>query len=1497
MNDTRNQGLYVPQAEKDSCGVGLLANLKNKKSHHILDDALTMLENMEHRGACGCDENTGDGAGILLQVPFDFFERELPSNLEIEIPDEYGIGMFFFPKDQVEQDYCMERVIRIVDRYDFNLFHVRDVPVDNSMLGKGALDSEPDIKQLYIQYIGEDKDKVDLEKKLYFLRSHLMKYLYNRNGSLRDTFYITSLSSKTIVYKGQLRAIQLRDYFKDLSNTRFTTAVAIVHSRFSTNTVPKWKLAQPFRCIAHNGEINTIQGNINWWKARERHLETHQMLFSNLPDVFPVCDPYLSDSGNFDNVVDFLIRTTRSIPHALMMMIPEAWQNDPTIPKYKKDFYAYHDAIMEPWDGPASICFTDGTLVGATLDRNGLRPSRYLVTDDDLLVLASEAGVIDIDPSKIAYKGKLQPGKILVADLDEGRIITDQEVKETICKRKPYGQWLESNNIHIDKVATRLEKEEEHKLSLYQRKLVFGFTKEDQDLILDSMIGQGKEPIGSMGADIPLAVLSKLAQHPSHYFKQQFAQVTNPPIDPLRESTYMSLITQLCGTSQVIRVGADEARTITIDSPVLLPSEYTSLKYQSRFNVSSIDTTFDPSELDLLPAIKSTISQALKKVENGAKLLLLSDEDVDQTHVAIPSLLLVGALHHALIESGLRKDVSIILKGGDIWETHHVATLLSYGVDAVYPHLAMDTVLELNQTKDTSDKEAIYQYRKAVNKGLLKIMSKLGISTLQSYKGAQTFEALGISTEVVDVCFKGTVTRIEGMTFDDLQRECLAKHRLAFHTGGSTADLPDAGVYHWNQRGEYHIFNPQSIHLLQFATKTNNKDVYNQYTAEIDKVTKNASTLRSFFDFKSNAKAIPIEEVEPVSEILKRFASGAMSFGSISKEAHTTLAIAMNRIGAKSNSGEGGEDAARFDKKENGDWERSAIKQVASGRFGVTSHYLTNAEEIQIKMAQGAKPGEGGQLPGHKVDLNIARVRHSTPGVGLISPPPHHDIYSIEDLAQLIYDLKNANRQARISVKLVSKSGVGVIASGVTKAHADHILISGFDGGTGASPLSSIRHAGLPWEMGLSETHQTLLLNGLRDRVTLQADGQMRTGRDLAVATLLGAEEWGVATAALVVEGCILMRKCHLNTCPVGIATQDPELRAKFDGKVDHLVNYFHFLAQDLREIMASLGFKTINEMVGRSDLLKVNKSGRHWKTANLDLSPILQRVETDHVQEMYKNIPQDHGLDEVLDHKLIASSLLARNDTVTTNNIFDVKSTDRAVGTMLSNEISKQYGAAGMPEESIAFRFKGSAGQSFGAFGVKGLFFTLEGEANDYFGKGLCGAKLILVPDREAKYLSQDNIIAGNVALYGATSGQVYIRGQAGDRFCVRNSGATAIVEGIGDNGCEYMTGGKVIILGEVGRNFGAGMSGGTAYLYQPEGLEESKINHELVELGSPNQAELEEIRAEVRLHFKHTASPLALEILQDWDKSKGNFVQVMPKGYLEALKKAGLLTNTKAS
>ena len=1499
MKDAKHQqGLYVPQLEKDSCGTGLIANLDNKASHDLVSNALTILENMEHRGACGCDPESGDGAGILTHIPHSFFKRQ---ELGFELPEagKYGVGMCFFPTDTDLIDALMEYVEGSAAREDIAYLGYRKVPVDSSVLGESSAASQPEIRQLFFKP-NRNLGRKEFDKKLLVLRKSVHHKAHADLPDLIDDFYFASISSRTMVLKGQLTSWQVRLFYKDLQNPDYQSAIAMVHSRFSTNTVPKWKLAQPFRMISHNGEINTIMGNANWWRAKEKFLKTDAFTDKELERVTPLFYKRSSDSSIFDTVFEFLVFSGRSIPHSLMMMIPEAWQNSRNIEDYKKAFYEYHEAHIEPWDGPASICFTDGTVIGATLDRNGLRPSRYMLTDDNDLIMASETGVLPVEPSKVVYKSRLEPGKILIADLDEGEIIGDEKLKEIVCNRFPYQKWVDESKVHIDDVDSEDRELQIDDHSIIQHKLAHGFTTEDEELIISAMSENAKEPIGSMGADIPAAVLSRYAQHIANYFKQQFAQVTNPPIDPLREAEFMTLKCALGGASDICNIKENTAKFIRLDSPILDSTTFQKINgiKHEYFNSAEIDCTFkkEYKSRDLYKSIVLIKNKISALADQGVNIFILSNRKIGPDRVPIPSLLIAGAVHQHLINDGLRHKASIIVDGSDILETHHCATCISYGADAVYPRLALRTVEDLTnigKLKKYSLKEYQEKYIKAINKGLLKVMSKLGISTIQSYKGAQTFEALGISSEVVDVCFTGTVSRIQGMKFDDLAQEALVKHKLAFEDQEAN-ELIDLGIYQWKRRGEYHLFNPQSVHLLQHSTKTNDYKTYKKYTDVINNQERIAVTLRSLLDF-TDRSPIPLSEVEPAENIMKRFATGAMSFGSISHEAHTTLAKAMNRIGAKSNSGEGGEDEERFKKLSNGDWERSAIKQVASGRFGVTINYLSNCNEIQIKMAQGAKPGEGGQLPGHKVNDWIAKVRHSTPGVGLISPPPHHDIYSIEDLAQLIYDLKNANRDARISVKLVSKAGVGIIASGVAKGHADHILIAGADGGTGASPLSSIRHAGLPWELGLAETHQTLVQNKIRDRVTIQTDGQIRTGRDMAIATLLGAEEWGIATAALVVEGCILMRKCHLNTCPVGIATQDEELRKKFTGEVEHVVNYFKFLAEDMREIMAELGFKTVNEMVGKTHKLKIKENVGHWKLKNLDLSPLLYRSEYAGKVGEYKAVEQDHEIDDVLDTKLIAYADLAIEDKIAIQSVFDIKNTDRAVGAMLSNQIAKKYGSTGLEDDSISFRFRGSAGQSFGAFAAKGITFTVEGDTNDYFGKGLSGAKLIVVTDRDARFEPSENIIIGNVALYGATSGEAYIKGVAGERFCVRNSGASAVVEGIGAHGCEYMTGGLAIILGEIGRNFGAGMSGGIAYIYDPNNDQSQNCNKEMIYLEQLESNDHDILRDHVRKHFKYTGSKRALEILQNWENEKSNFLKVMPKEYKAVLEMKAKLNNQK--
>ncbi len=1493
---TKKKGLYTPQLEKDACGTGLIANLNGHKTHQLIENALRMLTNMEHRGACGCEPNTGDGAGILIQTPHEFFSKKC-KELGFDLPEfgKYGVGMVFFPSDRMLRRQCRVLFNDYIDEMGFEVLGYRKIPTDNEELGETAVSVEPRMEQVFVKPI-QELDRDTLERRLYVLRKFSTHNIHKTFPQSKEYFYITSFSYKTVVYKGQLTTYQLRPYFPDLQDEACKSAIALIHSRFSTNTLPKWKLAQPFRYVAHNGEINTIMGNLNWWKSKEKLLKQTAFTQEEMEKLYPVCGENLSDSGNFDNVLEFMVLGGFSLPHALMMMIPEAWQHDEEMEDYKKAFYEYHRNIMEPWDGPASICFTDGRLVGATLDRNGLRPSRYCLTEDNTLIVASEAGALPVDPSTILYKGRLQPGKILIADLEQNRVIEDDELKAAICKAHPYREWLDEHKVCLDELPQ--QKEPVVELSdqyLLQRQQLFGFTKEDLKVIIEPMIKEGMDPIGSMGADTPLAVLSHQSQHLANYFKQLFAQVTNPPIDPIRERSVMSLYAMLGGEEDIMNVVPERAKFIHLPSPVVTNEDFNKIKLLNHkdYKVGVIDIVFraDGQKGRLRAAIDQICAVAEDLLRNKYNILILSDRSADIFKAPVPSLLAVGAVHHHLIRQGLRNQTSLVVEAGDVRETHHFATLIGYGASAVNPYMVYSSIADLKRKgvfDPDQELERLYgSYNKAVGKGLLKIMSKIGISTLQSYHGAQIFEALGIHEEVIEKCFKGTISRIQGVDFDGIAQETLSRHHLAFaEKKVPHQQLEVGGVFQWKRQGEAHTFNPKSVHYLQLASRQNDYEAYKKYAAVINEQNEKALTLRGLLAFRKG-EAIPIEEVEPVEKIFKRFATGAMSFGSISHEAHTTLAIAMNRIGGKSNSGEGGEDEIRYAPKPNGDSERSAIKQIASGRFGVTSYYLTNADELQIKMAQGAKPGEGGQLPGHKVDEWIGRVRHSTPGVGLISPPPHHDIYSIEDLAQLIFDLKNANRDARINVKLVSKAGVGIIASGVAKAHADAILISGHDGGTGASPITSIRHAGLPWELGLAETQQTLVMNNLRDRVTLQTDGQIRTGRDLAIAILLGAEEWGVATAALVVEGCIMMRKCHLNTCPVGIATQDPILRKRFAGDPEHVINFFTFLAQDLREIMASLGFRTVEEMVGKVEMLKLKKNIDYWKYKKLDLSPILYKEPADEAIGQYKLVEQDHGIAQVLDRRLIEQAAMALGKGRPVSGTFVIRNTDRAVGAMLSNEISKRYHGKGLPAGTISFRFRGSAGQSFGAFGASGIEFFLEGEANDYFGKGLSGGRLIVAPDGEARFEASQNIIIGNVAFYGATSGEAYINGMAGERFAVRNSGVKTVVEGIGDHGCEYMTGGVVVILGNTGKNFAAGMSGGMAFVFDENGHFPKRVNREMVDLDPLSIEDFEVLKKLIENHFSYTNSKKAKMILDDWENQKARFIKVMPRDYKRVLEK----------
>ncbi|MDZ4072528.1 MAG: glutamate synthase large subunit [Sediminibacterium sp.] len=1496
-------GLYDPSFEHDACGIGFVANIKGSKSHQHIADALTVLENMEHRGACGCESNTGDGAGIMIQIPHEFFFDEcIRQGAHLPAYGKYGVGFIFFPKELRLREECRDIFNRSAEKLGLDILCYRKVPVNTTDIGKTALSVEPFMEQVFIACPDHLTNPDDFERKLFVLRNYATHTINNTVKKDEIGFYLASLSHKTIVYKGQLTSTQVRGYFPDLNDKRVVSAFGLVHSRFATNTFPSWKLAQPFRYIAHNGEINTLQGNLNWLRTSEKGFTSPYFTREEMDMLLPIVTNGQSDSACLDNMIELLTLTGRSLPHVMMMLIPEAWDGNEQMDPMKKAFYEYHACMMEPWDGPASISFTDGKIIGATLDRNGLRPSRYCVTTDDRVIMASETGTLPIDASLIKEKGRLQPGKMFVVDMEQGRIISDEELKQQICSQKPYGEWLNKYKIRLEELPeprvmfTHLEHDQVFK---YQK--AFGYSTEDLDTIIAPMALDGKEPIGSMGTDTPLAVLSEQPQHLSSYFKQLFAQVTNPPIDPIRERMVMSLATFAGSNGNLLVEDPLACHSVALKHPVLNNYELEKIRSIDTgiFQAKTLQTYFraDGKPGSLKAGLDRICRYAADAVEDGFEVLILTDRAIDSDHAQIPSLLATAAVHHHLIRKGYRGQVGIIVEAGDVWEVHHFACLIAFGATAINPYLALSSIRDMKlshklQTDIDAD-QLKKNYIKAVNEGLLKVFSKMGISTLQSYQGAQIFEIIGLNKKVVDTYFTGATSRIEGMGLDEIAKETLAKHFFAFGKKEIPVDrLPVGGIYQWKRKGEFHLFNPQTIHLLQHATKSNDYNTFKKYSKLINDQSEKACTLRSLFQFRKNRPSISIDEVEPAENIYKRFATGAMSFGSISWEAHTTLAIAMNRLGGKSNTGEGGEDEIRYQPLPNGDSMRSSIKQVASARFGVTSLYLTEADELQIKMAQGAKPGEGGQLPGHKVDDWIGKTRHATPGVGLISPPPHHDIYSIEDLAQLIFDLKNANRKARINVKLVSKAGVGTIAAGVAKAKADVVLISGHDGGTGASPISSIKHAGLPWELGLAETHQTLVKNKLRSRIVVQADGQMKTGRDIAIATLLGAEEWGVATAALIVEGCIMMRKCHLNTCPVGVATQDPELRKRFAGDPDHVVHFFKFITQELREIMAELGYRTVNEMVGQVDTLEMREGITHWKYDQLDLSAVLFKEPESLYTGLYQQEEQDHGLSSVLDWKLLALAKPAIDQKEKVRASIDIKNTDRTVGTILSNEITKKYGAAGLPDDTIHFSFQGTAGQSFGAFNTKGITLELEGDANDYFGKGLSGATLIVYPAKASAFVPEENIIIGNVALYGATSGKAFIRGKAGERFAVRNSGAEVVVEGVGDHGCEYMTGGKAIILGSTGRNFAAGMSGGIAYIYDAEGSFAEKCNMEMVALDPLEADDSIYLKEMITQHHTYTNSTVARFILDDFDHQLKNFVKVFPGDYKKALQKKATVT-----
>nr|MBC7612917.1 glutamate synthase large subunit [Pseudopedobacter sp.] len=1495
MNQLNQQpeGLYDPKFEHDACGTGFITNINGKKSHQIIVDALTMLENMEHRGACGCDPDSGDGAGIMIQIPHEFFLDECMIHaIDLKEPGNYGIGMMFMPKDVPSRKAVRKIIESCAKKLNLPVLGYRKVPVNSNVVGETSRSVEPSVKQIFIGKPPHIIDNDDFERKLYILRRLISRTLNETLAEGEGEFYFTSLSSRVIVYKGQLTTYQVRQYYYDLQDERLTSAFGMIHSRFSTNTFPSWRLAQPFRYISHNGEINTLTGNLNWFYAGLRSYVSPFFTSEEMDMIIPVIDNNQSDSACLDNIVEILMHSGRSLPHVMMMLVPEAWDGNEAMDPIKKAFYEFHATLMEPWDGPAALTFTNGKLIGSILDRNGLRPLRYVITNDNRVIVASEAGVLAVDEKTIIRKGRLQPGKMFLIDIEHGQIITDEEIKYKIAGRQPYGTWLENYKIRLEELPEpRVSFTGMSKESVYRYQKVFGYSREDIESIIKPMALDGKEPIGSMGTDVPLAVLSDRPQHISSYFKQFFAQVTNPPIDPIRERLVMSLATFIGNNGNILDEDKMHCHCVTLQQPILKDNELEKLRSidTGLFHAKTLQTYFKADGLlgSMQNGIDRLCRYAEDAVNDGFEVLILSDRAIDSEHAPIPSLLAVSAIHHHLIKKGLRGAVGLVVEAGDIWEVHHFACLLAFGATAINPYLALASIQALKEDKletDLDEKILVKNYVKSVCDGLLKIFSKMGISTLQSYHGSQVFEILGINKQVVDQYFCGAVSRIGGLGLDELAREALFKHINGFK-GDADQLLPEGGIYQWKRRGEAHLFNPTTVHLLQHATKMGDYHTYKKYASAVNNQKDKMYTLRGLLDFAKHLEPILIDAVESVESIMKRFATGAMSFGSISHEAHSTLAIAMNRIGGKSNTGEGGEDEMRFETMPNGDSMRSAIKQIASARFGVTINYLTNADELQIKMAQGAKPGEGGQLPGHKVDDWIAKVRHSTPGVGLISPPPHHDIYSIEDLAQLIFDLKNANRAARINVKLVSKAGVGTIAAGVAKAHADVILIAGYDGGTGASPMSSVKHAGLPWELGLAEAHQTLVKNKLRSRVVLQTDGQLKTGRDLAIAALLGAEEWGVATAALVAGSCIMMRKCHLNTCPVGVATQDPELRKLFSGRPEHVVNLFNFMAQELREIMAELGFKTINEMVGRVQFLKMKEGITHWKAKKLDFSAMLHPMIYPKGLTLYNSETQDHGMDDIIDWKLLAASKVALESKTPVFGTFQLKNTDRTVGTLLSNEIAKIYGSNGLPDNTINFKFSGSAGQSFGAFAAKGISFELEGEANDYVGKGLSGAQIAIYPAKESTFVPEDNIIVGNVVLYGATSGGLFIRGQAGERFAVRNSGATAVVEGVGDHGCEYMTGGKALIIGKTGRNFAAGMSGGIAWIYDIDGTFVDNCNREMVDLDPLNVKDEELIIKLLKKHDQLTQSAVAKFLVEHWNDESAKFIKVFPKEFKRVL------------
>ena len=1522
------QGLYDPRFEHDNCGFGFLCHIKGRPSHRLVDQAMEMLLNMEHRGGCGCDPDTGDGAGVLVAMPHEFNRRVAVEN-KFDLPayGEYAVGMMFLPADVVLRRKCERLFERVLADYDMEVIGWRDVPTDGSILGGTSGAVEPRVRQAFVGMKRHFFNRADFNRRLYLVRQRVENAI--EHGDARDwpavvkeQFYVCTLSTNRMVYKGMLTAGQLPRYYADLREPDFASHYAVVHSRFSTNTFPSWRLAHPYRYLAHNGEINTIRGNRNWMKSRYDSL-TSERFGDELTKLFPILSDSTSDSATLDNCLQFLAVNGRSLPHAMLMLIPEAWQNNRLMDPDLRAFYEYHACLMEPWDGPAGVAFTNGEQLGATLDRNGLRPARYYVTHDDLLIMGSEAGCVSVPPESVKEKSRLRPGRVLLVDFAEGRIVDDAEVKQGLVDARPWRRWLEENMVELDSLpeadSPRRHGGTEEEIGseppclrasvvssdLLATQRAFGYTNEDLKLLMFPMAATGAEAVGSMGADTPLACLSDKPQPLFHYFKQLFAQVTNPPLDAIREEMVTSLVTYLGHERNLLSESPRHARLVKLKTPVITTDELAKLRAlgerEPDFKTATVYTHFhvggDPGE-SLQTALDELCHDASEAVHGGASILILSDHGVSKDLAPIPSLLATAAVHHHLIREGTRNSCGIVVETGEAREGHHFCTLIGYGAGAVNPYLALETIDDLHDEAlfpdDVDLHDARKNFVKAAGKAVLKVASKMGISTVQSYRGAQIFEALGIGRDVIDRYFVGTPSRIGGVGLSEIAQEAMMKHRRAFPPleVEPSVILDSGGFYQWRRDGEYHQWNPQTVAKLQHAVRVDSFKTFQQYTALVDDDARRRSTLRGLMEFDSPLPPVPLDEVEPAREIVKRFATGAMSFGSISKESHETLALAMNQIGGRSNSGEGGEDPERYvPLKINGEKpaanpRRSAIKQVASGRFGVTADYLVNCDQVQIKVAQGAKPGEGGALSGQKVDEYIAKVRHSTPGVGLISPPPHHDIYSIEDLAQLIHDLKNVNPTADVSVKLVSEVGVGTVAAGVAKAKADHIVISGYDGGTGNAALSSIKHCGLPWEMGLAETQQTLVLNGLRGRVRLQTDGGMRTGRDVAIAALLGAEEVGFSTAPLIATGCIMMRVCHLNTCPVGIATQDPELRKKFQGKPEHVVNFMFFVAEEVRLLMAQLGFRTWEDMVGRSDVLKFADLGEHGKARTLDLTPILVRPETQPGDTPFKTSEQDHGLKDALDQRLIelARPALERGEAVSAE--VELRNINRTVGAMLSGEIARRHGAAGLADGLIHFKMTGTAGQSFGAFLARGVTLELEGDANDYLGKGLSGGRIAVYPPASSTFKASENIIAGNVIGYGAVAGEMYLRGVVGERFCVRNSGASAVVEGCGDHGCEYMTGGRVAVLGPTGRNFAAGMSGGVAYVYDPDDKFTRLCNHDMVELGLVEEPDdLAALRELLENHARHTGSTLAKGMLEHFDSAATFFTRVMPTDYKRVL------------